>query len=275
MPFETLEFENQDGLRLAARLETPADGQAAALALFAHCFTCGKDVKAAFHISRSLAQAGLAVLRFDFAGLGQSEGDFADTNFTSNVNDLIAAARFMAQRGMAPTVLIGHSLGGAAVIQAATAIPSVRAVAAIGAPAAPAHVKQHFGRAQTRIENEGQARLNLGGRDLRITRQFLEDVDGVVLETALQQLGRALLILHAPGDEVVGIENAGRIFRAARHPKSFIALDGADHLLGDAADARYAGRLIAAWAARYITAPGSPEADQDRHPPPTRQTPPA
>jgi putative redox protein len=260
---ETLEFENADGLRLAARLDRPVDGRARAFALFAHCFTCGKDIKAAFYISRALTQAGLAVLRFDFTGLGQSEGDFADTNFTSNVNDLKAAARFMAAHDMAPVVLIGHSLGGAAVIQAAAAIPSARAVAVVGAPAAPAHVKQHLAGTQAQIESAGQAEVNVGGRDLQIKKQFLEDIEGVELETALKQLGRALLILHAPGDDVVAIENAARIYRAARHPKSFVSLDGADHLLADPVDARYAGQLIAAWAARYIdgTTPVTTTAD--------------
>ena len=252
MPSETLEFENPDGLRLAARLDLPEGDRPVAFALFAHCFTCGKDVKAAYYISRALNRAGVAVLRFDFTGLGQSQGDFAATNFSSNVADLIAAARFMTARGMAPAILIGHSLGGAAVILAAAAIDSARAVAVIGAPAEPAHVRRHFEDRQEQIEAQGQAEVQLGERRVRITRQFLEDIDQVNMERALQQLGRALLILHAPADEVVGIAHAARIFRAARHPKSFIALDGADHLLADSVDARYAGRLIAAWAGRYV-----------------------
>ncbi|MBL0712490.1 MAG: alpha/beta fold hydrolase [Desulfosarcina sp.] len=252
MRFETLEFPNPEGLRLSARLDLPADGRARSYALFAHCFTCGKDARAAFYISRALTQAGLAVLRFDFTGLGQSEGNFADTNFTSNVDDLVEAARFMTARGMAPAILIGHSLGGAAVIQAAAAIPSVQAVAVIGAPAEPAHVKQHLKGAQDRIDQEGQAEVQLGGRAFRIKKQFLDDVDQVRMETTLQNLGRALLILHSPTDDVVGIENAARIYRAARHPKSFVSLDGADHLLADPADARYAGQLTAVWAARYV-----------------------
>ncbi len=255
MPYETLEFANRDGLRLAGRLERPPDRPVEACALFAQCFTCGKDIRAAFHISRTLTASGLAVLRFDFTGLGQSEGEFAETNFTSNVNDLIAAARFMAERDLAPALLIGHSLGGAAVIQAAAAISSVRAVAAIGAPAAPAHVKQHFTGVQARIESEGQAAVHLAGREIRIKRQFLEDVDRADMASALQHLDRALLILHSPADHVVRIDNAARIYQMARHPKSFIALDGADHLLSDPADARYAARLIAAWASRYLTPP--------------------
>lgn len=254
MAFETVEFENADGLRLAGRLELP-DGRPAAHAVFAHCFTCGKDIRAAFHISRTLTASGLAVLRFDFTGLGQSEGEFAETNFTTNVNDLISAARHMVERNRPPTLLIGHSLGGAAVIQAAAAIPSVRAVAAIAAPATPAHVKQHFAGVQARIESEGQAEVHLAGREIQIKRQFLEDVDRADMASALQDLACALLILHAPADDVVGIENAARIYQMAKHPKSFIALDGADHLLSDAADARYAARLIAAWASRYVAAP--------------------
>ncbi len=258
MAFETVEFENTDGLRLAGRLERPERGRAAACALFAHCFTCGKDIKAAFHISRALTASGMAVLRFDFTGLGQSEGDFAETNFTSNVNDLIAAARHMTARDLPPTLLIGHSLGGAAAIQAAAAISSVRAVATIGAPSTPAHVKQHFVNIQARIESEGQAEVRLAGRDLRIKRQFLEDVDRADMTSALQQLNGALLILHAPADDVVGIDNAARIFQMAKHPKSFIALDGANHLLSDSTDARYAARLIAAWASRYLVPPEAP-----------------
>ena len=250
---EPLEFENSDGLRLAARLDLPEGGRAAAFALFAHCFTCGKDVKAAFYISRALNQAGVAVLRFDFTGLGQSQGDFADTNFSSNVADLVTAARFMKGRGMAPAILIGHSLGGAAVILAAAEIDSARAVAVIGTPAEPAHVRQHFDGHQGLIAAQGQAEVSLGERRVCITQQFLDDIDQVHMEAALQHLGRALLILHAPADKVVDIAHAARIFRAARHPKSFISLDGADHLLADANDARYAGRLIAAWAGRYIT----------------------
>ena len=258
MTYETLEFENRDGLRLVGRLERPQNGPAEAYVLFAHCFTCGKDVKAAFHMSRTLTQSGLAVLRFDFTGLGQSEGDFADTNFTSNVTDLIAAARFMDQKGQAPTVLIGHSFGGTAVIQAASSIPSVKALVIIGAPASPAHVKQHFSGFQSRIESEGQAVVPVGGKAIRIARQFFRDIDQVDMDAAVSKLDRPLLILHAPTDDVVGIEHAARIYRAAKHPKSFIALDGANHLLSDAADARYAGRLIAAWATRYIVAPTLP-----------------
>ncbi len=252
MAFESVEFENTEGLRLAGRLERPDHGRTVASALFAHCFTCGKDVKAAFHISRTLTESGLAVLRFDFAGLGQSQGEFAETNFTSNVHDLIAASRYMTARDLPPTLLIGHSLGGAAVIQAAPAIASVRAVATVGAPATPAHVKQHLVNIQAKIANEGQAEVNLAGRDVLIKRQFLEDVDRADLASALRDLNCALLILHAPTDDVVGVDHAARLYQLAKHPKSFIALDGADHLLSDSTAARYAARLIAAWASRYV-----------------------
>ena len=258
MASETVEFENADGLRLAGRLERPDGGHVAACALFAHCFTCGKDIKAAFHISRALTGSGLAVLRFDFTGLGQSEGDFAETNFTSNVSDLIAAGHFMTARDLPPTLLIGHSLGGAAAIQAAAAISSVRAVATIAAPATPAHVKRHLVDIQARGANEGQGDVRLAGRDIRINKQFLEDVDRADMVSALQQLDGALLILHAPADEVVGIDHAARIYQMAKHPKSFIALDGADHLLSDSTDARYAAGLIAAWASRYLPPPETP-----------------
>ncbi len=258
MAFESVDFENTDGLRLVGRLERPERGRAVACALFAHCFTCGKDIKAAFHISRALTGSGLAVLRFDFTGLGQSEGEFAETNFTSNVSDLIAAARYMTARDLPPTLLIGHSLGGAAAIQAASTISSVRAVATIGTPATPAHVKQHLVNIQTRVANEGQAEVRLAGRDILIKKQFLEDVDRADLASALQRLDGALLILHAPADDVVGVDHAARIYQMAKHPKSFIALDGADHLLSDSADARYAARLIAAWASRYLPPPETP-----------------
>ncbi|MDJ0721390.1 MAG: alpha/beta hydrolase [Desulfobacterales bacterium] len=252
MASESVEFENADGLRLVGRLERPDDGRAVASALFAHCFTCGKDIKAAFHISRALSGLGLGVLRFDFTGLGHSEGVFAETNFSSNVNDLIAAAGYMTARDRPPTLLIGHSLGGAAAIQAASAIASVRAVATIGTPATPAHVKQHLVNIQAKIANEGQAEVRLAGRDVLIKRQFLEDVDRTDMASALQRLDGALLIMHAPADEVVGVDHAARIYQMANHPKSFIALDGADHLLSASADARYAARLIAAWASRYL-----------------------
>ena len=264
MPTERVTFSGHDGSELAARLDLP-DGPLLATALFAHCFTCGKDILAARRIAARLAAMGIAVLRFDFTGLGHSGGEFANTTFTSNVGDLLAAARYLEGRGMAPALLIGHSLGGAAVLRAARSIGSSRAVAVIGAPFDPAHVTRNFGGALERVKTEGLAEVALGERRLRISRAFVEDVGAARLEDDIRHLGRALLILHAPRDEVVSIDNAARIFMAARHPKSFVTLDDADHLLTRAGDAEYAAEVIAAWARRYLELPppapppGAPE----------------
>jgi len=252
MPFQPIEFRNAEGQRLAARLELPADEAPEAWALFAHCFTCGKDIKAAYHIAKALAARGIAVLRFDFTGLGESEGDFAATTFSSNVEDLVAAADHMAQHFRGPALLIGHSLGGAAVIQAARRIDAVRAVAVIGAPSDPRHLARTLGPAGERIRERGEAEVQLAGRTVRLQRRFLEDLDTQRMDAALKALDRALLVLHAPRDEVVGVDHAARIFQTARHPKSFVSLDDADHLLSRPADARYAGAVIAAWAERYL-----------------------
>lgn len=252
MQFKKLEFENTDGLRLAARLDLPEDKKPKAFALFAHCFTCTKNIKAAHYISLAMTEAGLAVLRFDFTGLGDSEGDFSDTNFSSNVDDLVAAARFLESQHEAPVLLIGHSLGGAAVIKASLELSSVKAVVSIAAPADPSHVKLALGQSAQTILNAGHAEVELVGRQFTIKKQFLDDLKFNNLQATLNQLNRALLVLHSPLDKTVGIENAGQIFQAARHPKSFISLDKADHLLSNPADSRYAGRLIAAWASRYV-----------------------
>lgn len=251
MPTERITFPGHQGHALAARLDRP-DGPHLATALFAHCFTCSKDIPAARRIAARLAAAGIAVLRFDFTGLGHSEGEFANTSFTSNVADLVAAADWLAGRGMAPDLLVGHSLGGAAVLRAAGQIPSVRAVATLAAPFDPDHVLHNFGDALDRIETEGRAEVTLAGRSFTIGRGFVEDVRAERLGPAIRDLRRALLILHAPRDAVVGIENAANIFRAAKHPKSFVTLDRADHLISDAGDAEYAAGMIAAWAARYL-----------------------
>ena len=260
MPTERLTFPGHDGSELAARLDHP-EGPTLATALFAHCFTCGKDIVAARRISGRLAAEGIAVLRFDFTGLGHSGGEFANTTFTSNVADLIEAARHLEAQGMAPALLIGHSLGGAAVLRAAEAIASARAVATIAAPFDPSHVTEHFSSALPRIEAEGAADVDLGGRPFRIGRAFVEDVSRTRLEAAAAGLGRALLILHSPTDATVGIENASGLFLAARHPKSFVTLDGADHLISRGDDAEYAAGVIAAWASRYVdlVAPEPPE----------------
>lgn len=252
MQFKKLEFTNTEGLKLAARLDLPENKKPRAYALFAHCFTCTKNIKAAHYISLAMTEADLAVLRFDFTGLGDSEGDFSDTNFSSNVDDLVAAARFLESQYEAPVLLIGHSLGGAAVIKASLELPSVRAVVSIAAPADPGHVTLSLGQSAQTIQQTGRADVELVGRRFTIKKQFLDDLQFANIQATLNRLNRALLILHSPLDKTVGIENAGQLFQAARHPKSFISLDNADHLLSDPADSSYAGRLITAWASRYI-----------------------
>ncbi len=254
MQFEKLEFTNDTGQRLAARIDLPDNAQPVAYALFAHCFTCSKNIKAAAHISRALTAEKIAVFRFDFTGLGESEGDFGDTNFSSNVEDLVAAAQFMADNYDGPKILIGHSLGGAAVLQAAARVPSSLAVITIAAPADPNHVSLALGDSKDIIERQGEAKVDLAGRTFKIKKQFLDDLESVSMQHTIQNLDRALLIFHAPTDGVVGIDNASRIFKAARHPKSFISLDQADHLLMNPKDSRYVGSLIATWAAKYIDA---------------------
>lgn len=251
MPTERFTFAGHDGSQLAARLDLP-DGPVGATAMMAHCFTCGKDIPAARRIATRLASMGIAVLRFDFTGLGHSEGEFENTSFTSNVADLALAAQALADRGMPPQIIVGHSLGGAAVLLAAGQIPSLKAVVTIGAPFDPGHVTHNFGGALDDIARNGAAEVKLGGRKLRIGQEFVSDVQGVKLEGAIAGLDRALLVLHAPRDEIVGIENATRIFSAAKHPKSFVTLDDADHLITRGADAEYAADVIGAWVTRYV-----------------------
>ena len=252
MTFKKLEFTNAAGQKLSARLDLPPDAKPSAHALFAHCFTCSKNIKAISHISRALTRNGIAVMRFDFTGLGESEGDFADTNFSSNVGDLVTAADFMATQYEAPKILIGHSLGGAAVLQAAAGIPSAAAVITIGAPADPGHLARALGDKKDIIERRGEANVNLAGRTFKIKKQFLDDLESVPMQQTIRNLDRALLIFHSPVDGVVGIENAAKIFQIAGHPKSFISLDKADHLLMNPKDSQYVGSLIAAWAMKYI-----------------------
>lgn len=248
---ERLEFPGHNGDTLAARLDMPV-GAPQAYAIFAHCFTCSKDIFAAARISQALSARGIAVLRFDFTGLGASGGDFANTNFSSNVGDLVAAADFLRDTREAPQILIGHSLGGAAVLVAAGEIPEARAVVTIAAPSDAAHVVENFAADLDRIETDGRAEVRLAGRRFTISRDFLEDVRGVRVADAVSALGRALLVFHAPRDETVGIDNARRIFEAAMHPKSFVSLDDADHLLTRPEDAIYLADVLAAWAARYV-----------------------
>ena len=263
MQSQRLTFSNAAGDRLSARLDTPLDAPPMAYALFAHCFTCSKDLKAVGNISRALTQAGIAVLRFDFTGLGESEGDFADTNFSSNVADLVAAADFLGEQSQAPQILIGHSLGGAAVLQAAADIASARAVVTIGAPSEPTHVNRLLGDDKKVIETQGVAEVRLAGRRFTIKKQFLDDLARTQMQDRIRKLRKALLILHAPFDKIVGIDNARQIFDAALHPKSFVSLDGADHLLSDQEDSLYAGSLIAAWARKYIDTSAPPAAPPD------------
>ncbi len=245
-----VEFPGASGARLAARLDLPAEPRA--FALFAHCFTCGKDTFAASRIAGGLAARDVAVLRFDFTGIGNSEGEFANTNFSSNVGDLVAAADYLRQNHAAPALLVGHSLGGAAVLAAAPRVPEAAAVVTIGAPASADHITHAFAANLSEIVEKGIAEVTLAGRTFTITKQFLDDVAG---QNFLDQLGRmrkALLVCHAPQDEYVGIENASAIFTAARHPKSFLSLDTADHLLRARADCIYVADLIASWASRYL-----------------------
>ncbi|WP_029031720.1 bifunctional alpha/beta hydrolase/OsmC family protein [Salinarimonas rosea] len=263
MPIEKITFPGHDGQSLAARLDRPP-GRPRAYALFTHCFTCSKDLAAARRIAAALADSGIAVLRFDFTGLGHSQGEFANTSFTTNVADLVLAADHMRATLEAPAILIGHSLGGAATIAAAARIPEAKAVVTIGAPAEPAHVTHALGASLETIERDGSARVTLAGRDFTITRDFVEDVREASLRTALADLRKALLVLHAPRDETVGIENASAIFTAAKHPKSFVTLDDADHLLTSAEDAEYAASVIAAWVARYLP-PAADDAAAARH----------
>ncbi len=246
---------HRGGARDIRRLRrAPHGGRPRAYALFAHCFTCGKDSVAATRIARALTERGIGVLRFDVAGLGESPGDFADTTFSCDVSDLVAAAAFLRNRDQSPSLLIGHSLGGAAVLAAAHRITDVRAVITIGAPSDPAHVTNLFGSAVATMEATGEADVLLAGRPFRLRRAFLDDIREQPQLERISRLALPLLVMHSPQDSIVGIDNARTIYDAARHPKSFISLDGADHLLTRPADARYAADLLAAWASKYIAA---------------------
>jgi putative redox protein len=247
-------FPGSEGQKLAARLDAP-DEEAHAYALFAHCFTCGKDVFAAARIAQRLTEHRIAVLRFDFTGLGASEGEFANTNFSSNVADLVAAAAHLRQGYKAPALLIGHSLGGAAVLAAAGEVPEAKAVVTIAAPSDPAHVSGLFRDRVPDIEAQGEAEVLLAGRRFTIKRQFLVDAAEQNLASKIARLRRALLVMHSPRDTTVDIANATRIFTAAKHPKSFVSLEHADHLLSRRADAVYAANVIAAWAEPYAWSP--------------------
>ncbi|MFG2520159.1 alpha/beta hydrolase family protein [Streptomyces sp. NPDC048527] len=247
---QKIEFRGSHGTQLAARVDLPRSDPRA-YALFAHCFTCGKDTVAASRISRSLTRNGIAVLRFDFTGLGQSGGDFGNTDFSSNITDLVNAADYLRTTFRAPSILVGHSLGGAAVLAAAREIPEVRGVATIGAPAAPSHVTHLLGESASEIERNGEAIVKLAGRPFRIRRQFLDDIAAQPQAQRIATLGVPLLVMHSPTDDTVGIDNARLIFDTARHPKTFIALDGADHLVTHPDDAKYIADVLAVWAHRH------------------------
>ncbi|HUG83629.1 MAG TPA: alpha/beta hydrolase [Euzebya sp.] len=252
MPSSTCTFTNPRGHQLAARLEIPDGAGLRAAAVFAHCFTCSKDLKAVRRITSALTRAGIAVLSFDFSGLGRSGGDFAQSTFAADVDDLVAAADHLRDTLQAPTLLIGHSLGGAAVIMAAPRIPEVTAVATINAPADPTHVQHLFSADLDTIRRDGQASVDIGGRPFTVGAQLVEDLSAHRPTAVLGAFGAAVLIFHSPGDQTVGIENAGLLFQAARHPKSFVSLDGADHLLSNPRDATYVAAVTAAWVDRYL-----------------------
>lgn len=253
-----LEFAGTDGLMVAGLLEMP-DSNPHAFALFAHCFTCGKDVLSASRIARALVARGYAVLRFDFTGLGGSDGDFSNSNFSSNVNDLVLAANFLRDHYRAPALLIGHSLGGAAVLAAAHLMPEVKGVVTIGAPADPQHIVKQFGCKIDEISQQGIAEVQLAGRPFTIKKQFLDDLDEQYQSERIAKLKKALLVFHSPVDSTVSIKEAEKIYRSAKHPKSFISLDDADHLLTKTKDAEYVAATIASWATRYIDEPETVE----------------
>lgn len=255
MNIEKVTFKNKNKEDLAGRLELPKNQKPHNIAVFAHCFTCTKNLTAIRNIGRQLTNAGFGVLRFDFTGLGESEGDFENTNFSGNVDDLVEAAEFLERNYSAPTLLIGHSLGGAAVIFAADRIPSVKAVAVINSPSHPSHLMHLLKSSASEINQQGKARVNLGGVDFTIKRQFLEDLKNKPLEEVVKNFGKALLILHSPQDTTVGINNAEEIYKAAHHPKSFVSLDGADHLLSKKKDSEYVGSVISSWSTRYLEIP--------------------
>lgn len=262
MSSQQVHFVNRTGETLAGILDLPENGDPLATALFAHCFTCSKNLKAVTRISQALTQSGIAVFRFDFTGLGESGGDFSTTNFSTSLDDISDAAKYLAQAGMPATIAIGHSLGGTAMLMAAPQIESVLAIATIGSPGTADHVTHLFGDQSREIESHGEAAVDIGGRPFTIKRQFLDDLAAHSCPERVAKLRLPLLILHSPVDTVVGIDNAAAIFERAMHPKSFVTLDRADHLLSNEADARYAGAIIATWASRYVAAP----ADQPEEP---------
>ncbi|MEX2590878.1 MAG: alpha/beta fold hydrolase [Chitinophagales bacterium] len=264
MSLKNIKLKNSEGQELSAKLELPDNRKAHNYAIFAHCFTCNKNFKAVKNITHSLNESGFGVLLFDFTGLGQSEGDFSETNFTSNISDLESAAEFLEKEYEAPSLLIGHSLGGTAVIFAAHKIDSVKAVATVAAPSSPAHVKNLLKDDIDKIRKKGKTEVNIGGRPFNISEHFLDDIDSKNMKSVLKKLRKALIVLHSPQDSIVGIENAQELYEMAHHPKSFISLDGADHLLSNKKDSSYTGKVIAGWAERYLEIP-EPETFTSKH----------
>jgi fermentation-respiration switch protein FrsA (DUF1100 family) len=256
MRSEKVAFRNGRGIALSGILDLPDEGEPAHFAVFAHCFTCSKDFKLAVHMNRELVAGGIAVLRFDFTGLGQSGGDFSATTFTTSAEDIVSAAGFLAETRTPPRLLIGHSLGGTAALFAAPSVPGSSAVVTIATPGEPRHLIRYLGIDRERLAAEGEAGITVAGRSFTIGREFVADIETVDMAGRLRDLGRALLVLHSPADAVVAIDNADYLFGHARHPKSLVALDGADHLLLKEEDARYVGALVAAWAPRYLKRPG-------------------
>jgi putative redox protein len=265
MQFQRLSFTNSQGVKLAARLDLPLDEKPAAFAIFAHCFTCTKNFNAVVNIDRALAREGIAVLRFDFTGLGESEGQFAETNLSTNISDIVSAAEFLGSHYEAPQLLIGHSLGGAAILQAASQIPSATAVATIAAPFDLTHIASFFEDNWRDIETKGEAEVNLAGKKFNIRKQFIENLERTHMEETIRSLKKALVVFHSPADEIVSIDNAAKIFQAARHPKSFISLDKSDHLLSNRSDSIYTGMVLAAWVRKYIDLPRKDQQGRDLH----------
>ncbi|MEP1034350.1 bifunctional alpha/beta hydrolase/OsmC family protein [Ekhidna sp.] len=252
MRFKKVSFKNSNGQELSGRLDFPLIGKPKAFVLFAHCFTCSKNLKSVEHISQAFTQQGMAILRFDFTGLGQSKGDFADTNFSSNLSDLKDAYQFLDKNYEAPQIMVGHSLGGAAVLHVSGELEKVQAVATIGAPSTPDHVRHLLDSGKEALEEKGEAEVNIGGRTFKMKKQFLDDLEAKKGKGVIKNLNKSLLVIHSPQDSIVGINNAQEIYLEAMHPKSFISLDGADHLMTGEGDAKYAGSIIANWASRYI-----------------------
>lgn len=255
MKTEILKFQNKEGTELSAKIIFPADQKPKAYALFSHCFTCNKNLRAIKNISQSLSSMGFAVFLFDFTGLGSSSGEFENTNFSSNLDDLIAASDFLEKKYEAPSILIGHSLGGAAALFSSAKLDNIKAVVTIAAPFDPYHVRKLLKEGIEEINESGKATVQIGGRPFTIKKQFLDDLESQEPESTIKNLRKPLLILHSPQDNIVGIKNAAKIYTAAHHPKSFISLDGADHLLSKSKDSLYAGKMIASWVEKYLDLP--------------------